>query len=867
MGPTGADRVISRNLFRDAAIFAGVLAIYLLAGKVGLALASINESISPVWAPTGISLAALLLFGARFWPAILVGAFVTNLTTCGSISASAPIAAGNTLEALLGTFLVRRFANGDQVFARPSDILRFVLFAGVVATLVSSTIGVLSLRAAGLLDPPKAPFAWLTWWLADMAGALVVTPAIVLWAREPRPRWERARILEACLLLAVLGALTILVFAETRPGGSLPLEYLCILPLLWAAFRFGPRETVTAGVLLSAAAILATLDGRGPFAFGTSNESLLALQTYMGVSVITSLAINASVLNRERAEQRVRALNAELEELVARRTSQLLLTNQELTLEVAERRNAEEELRRSEERLNQAQHITHVGSWSWDIAKNRLWWSDELYRIFGVDPSSFTLSYEGFMGCVHLEDRDRVAGVVERALRDCQPFTVEHRVQHLDGSVRIVFGQGTVMIDERGQALSMLGTCQDITDRRRAEAEREQLAREQAARREAEEANRAKDDFLAVLSHELRTPLNAIVGWAELLRGGALDAETSRKAVDTILRNGKIQTQLISDILDVSRIVSGTIPLEIRDVEVPELAHAAVDTLRPMAQTRGVRLDVSVDATSLPVRGDPFRLQQVIWNLLSNAIKFAPERLGQVQLRIQAVGQDASIAVIDNGPGIDPKFLPHVFERFRQADPSSTRLQGGLGLGLAIVRHLVEMHHGAVQVRNRTDGSGAVFTVTLPLSRPAPGPSAARVESSPALSIQGLRVLVVDDEPDARHLVRVFLESCGARVLSADSVAAAMTAIQRELPDVVLTDIAMPIEDGYALLRRVRALSPERGGRLPVAAITAYASADDKHKLRLAGFQGHLTKPFQLAALRQLVIGLGSELERPARTS
>ena len=391
-------------------------------------------------------------------------------------------------------------------------------------------------------------------------------------------------------------------------------------------------------------------------------------------------------------------------------------------------------------------------------------------------------------------------------------------------------------------------------ERKRAEEE----VRE--AYEEARAANRAKDEFLATLSHELRTPLSAIVGWTHMLRTGQLDSGTAARAIETIDRNARVQTQLISDILDVSRIVSGKLHLEVRPLELASTIAAALDTVRPSADAKGVVLVSSLEPAGMPVSGDPDRLQQVVWNLLANAIKFTP-RGGRVELRLRRANTHAEVVVEDTGPGIPRAFLPHVFERFRQADGSSTRAHGGLGLGLAIVRHLVEAHGGTVRAENAAEGTGSVFTVRLPIMGHEP-PMLAAPADAPALTLQrsqdleGLRVLVVDDEADTRDMVCAILKSQGAQVEVASSAAAALAALPDARPHILVSDVEMPGQDGYELIRQVRLLPGEAGGKVPAAALTAYARPEDRMRALMAGFQIHVPKPVQPAELVAVVASL-----------
>jgi signal transduction histidine kinase len=388
----------------------------------------------------------------------------------------------------------------------------------------------------------------------------------------------------------------------------------------------------------------------------------------------------------------------------------------------------------------------------------------------------------------------------------------------------------------------------------------------------AEEANRLKDDFLAILSHELRTPLNAIVGWTYLLEHGGLDEAATVKAVETIGRNANLQNSLINDILDVSRVIAGKLRLDVGPVDLGQSVESAVESARPEAAARGVVLETRLDPLEHAFWGDPSRLQQVVANLVSNAVKFSLPR-GHVRVQLETSGEEVVIRVEDDGPGIAPEFLPFVFDRFRQADSSSTRPSGGLGLGLAITRSLVELHGGTVAAANRTPDPGAVFTVRLPLRGLAPVPSGKSAVQAIARgdvvqndgSLTGVKVLVVDDEQDARDLVATVLRRAGADVLTAVSVAEALALCDRERPDVLLSDLEMPGEDGFALIRKLRASAEPRLAGMPAAALTAYASYEDARRAREAGFEVHLSKPVQsreLVAVLSLLTSVSSRTPR-----
>jgi signal transduction histidine kinase/integral membrane sensor domain MASE1 len=680
---------------RRLALLALLTAVYYAAGRFGLSLAFVNQSASAVWPPTGIAIAACLLAGPGVWPAVLLGAFLVNLSSTSAVLPSLLIACGNTAEMLLAAWLVRRFAGGAGIFRTTTGILIYVVAAGVAAA-IAATVGLAALLLGDLAGPSTPAMVWLTWWTGDLAGALIVTPAIVTWADlrwNPWPwRRTRTRLLEAALLLVTLVAAGYWVFGPTPFGiRGYPLMFVVLPIQLWAAVRFGLRGATTAVLVTSAIAITGTLEGFGPFARGTPNESLLLLQAYLSVKMVVMVSLAAEVAGRRAVEQEIRQLNADLSRRVDARA---------------------EELRRLHGRLVEAQQVAHIGSWEWDVAANSIWWSDEMYGVYGL-PVGSPVTYERYISMVHHEDRAMVQAIVSRSGDTGEPFTFEHRAVAPDGSVRILHSRGRVVRDEQGRAIRMLGVGYDITERKLAEEERLELVREQAARREAEEASRMKDHFLATLSHELRTPLNAIAGWAQMLKDHAPDEALRRRAVDAIHRNVTVQAQLVSDILDVAGIRSGTLSIEARPVTVNTIVAGALDMLRPIIEAKEIAVTARVPDNAA-VMGDGQRLQQVFWNVLSNAAKFTPAG-GHIVVSARA-HPDADVievTVEDDGPGIAEDFLPHVFEQFRQADPSVTREHGGLGLGLAISHNLVQLHGGTMTAANRDQG-GAVFTVRLP---------------------------------------------------------------------------------------------------------------------------------------------------------
>jgi CheY-like chemotaxis protein len=427
------------------------------------------------------------------------------------------------------------------------------------------------------------------------------------------------------------------------------------------------------------------------------------------------------------------------------------------------------------------------------------------------------------------------------------------------------------LLNADGGVREWIGACTDVDDQKRAEEERERLLQsEHEARHQAEAANRIKDEFLATVSHELRTPLNAILGWSHMLVGGRLDEKNTAHGLEVIERNARAQNQLIADLLDISRIITGKFRFEQHAVELIPTIEAAVETIRPAVNAKGIDLRLQLDAAAGPISGDANRLQQIVWNLLSNAVKYTP-RHGRIEVHLRRHDTSAVIIVQDTGEGLTPDFLPYIFDRFRQADASTTRHHGGLGLGLAIVRHLVELHGGTVCAASEGTGQGTTFTVTLPL---VVRDAAKKINENgdeqyeqldkskfASANLRNLRVLIVDDEPDAREVLMMALSQTGAAVRATATVGEALEVFDEWKPSVLVSDIGMPSEDGYDLIRKVRARDAERGGRIPALALTGYASADDAARALAAGYQTHLAKPVAPSDLVNAVATLVDTLQ------
>lgn len=519
--------------------------------------------------------------------------------------------------------------------------------------------------------------------------------------------------------------------------------------------------------------------------------------------------------------------------------------------DITERRQARKALENANERLRLALEASRLGDWSWDAKTDIVTMSETAAHIFDVLPGPH-MTWTEMRRILHEDDRERAKIAVERSLAEHTDYDLEYRIHRSDGSEVWVSAKGRGIYTDGGEAIGMLGFVHDISTRKAAEFENERLYRQ------AEESSRLKEEFLATISHELRTPLSAILGWARMLRLGQLSEEHTAKALDTIERNARAQAQLVDDLLDVSRIITGKLRMDVRPADPKAFIDAAVEAVRPAAEAKGVRVQKIIDTGAISIPGDPVRLQQIVWNLLSNAIKFTP-RGGRVQIRSERVNSHLEIVVSDTGQGISSDFIPHVFDRFRQADQKTSRQHGGMGLGLAIVRHLVELHGGTVSARSDGENQGATFTVMLPITpvyhvnssgnRVHPAARDLLPQDDITDRLDGLTILVVDDEPDTRELLKQELESCGAKVKVAGSAAEAIDSLVASIPDILISDVGMPGTDGYDLIRQIRGLPPESGGKVAAIALTAYTRTEDRlHALR-AGYDMHVPKPVELAEL------------------
>lgn len=528
--------------------------------------------------------------------------------------------------------------------------------------------------------------------------------------------------------------------------------------------------------------------------------------------------------------------------------------------DITGRKQAEADLRESEARYRLLAEAIPQFVWITNAEGQNEYVNQQFCDYTGL--SAEQMQGLDWLSIIHPDDLERTRDCWTASVNNGEFYEIEYRFRRADGTYRWFLGQGIPLKDEQGRAVKWFGTCTDIEPQKQIEQARLLLLeQEQAARATAEQANRIKDEFLAVLSHELRTPMNPILGWSKLLRNGKLDSTRTAHALETIERNAQLQVQLIDDLLDISRILRGKLSLAIAPVDLGTVIAAALETVRLAVEAKSLSIQTQLSPTVGLVNGDAGRLQQVMWNLLSNAVKFTPAN-GQITVALTQVGTNAQIQVADTGKGIQPDFLPYVFEHFRQEDAATTRKFGGLGLGLAIGRQIVEMHGGTVRAESPGEGQGATFTVRLPLLGSRELGFAGREDnpdsplSTSYAQLTGLRILVVDDQADSRELVAFVLEQADAIVTSVSSGIEALQTIAQSKFDLVISDIGMPEMDGYLLMQQLRTLPTDQNSQIPAIALTAYAGEYDQRQAIAVGFQQHISKPVAPEALVRTIVAL-----------
>jgi PAS domain S-box-containing protein len=571
--------------------------------------------------------------------------------------------------------------------------------------------------------------------------------------------------------------------------------------------------------------------------------------------------LQTQIAERLRVEEELRKYQNQLEEMVAVRTNEISKTNEQLQQEILERQRILEILRQSEERYRYLAEAIPQLVWTTNANGECDFFNQNWCEYTGLTLEQSLGS--GWLAALHPDDIQNADEVWSNAVKNSTIYNNEYRFKRaFDSSYRWQLARGLPLKDEQGIVVKWFGTCTDIHEQKQILEERAHLLElEQVARAKAETANRIKDEFLAVLSHELRTPLNAILGWSKLLQTGRLNQAKTSEALATIERNANLQVQLIEDLLDISRILQGKLTLDITKINLESTILSALQTMRLAAEAKLIEVSTVFEPLMGEVMGDSTRLQQVVWNLLSNAVKFTPKG-GKVEVRLKQADGYAQIIVSDTGKGISAGFLPYVFDYFRQADSTSTRNFGGLGLGLVIVRNIVEIHGGIIKADSHGEDKGATFTVSLPLlqdesPRLKDEQNYAVLLTPKSLPLTGVRVLVVDDDADSLDFAAFVLEQDGAFVIAVSSAYEALQTLAEVKPDVLVSDISMPDMNGYMLIRQVRTWTPEQGGQIPAIALTAFARNDDQQEALKAGFQMHLPKPYNpeelIAAIAKLV--------------
>ena len=632
---------MQRARLRAAFWFAVVSGAYVGAAKLGIELEVAHGVITPVWAPSGISLAALLVLGRRYWPAVALGAFVANLTSDASAGVALGIAVGNTLEAVVGATLVRRFGFRPEL-DRVRAVIALTLCGALLSTAIAATNGVTVLSIAGERQDPYGS-AWVLWWFGDAVGDLMVAPLLLVISAWRAVQVRRAQILEGLALLAAVAGVSTVVFV----GGAWRYPYLLFPLLLWGALRFKSLGAATASFVVGAVGTAGAIAGEIPIGADTSTERVQIAQALFALVAVSVLVVGATLAEREAAAS---------------------------------------DLGRIAARLSEAQALAHIGSWEWDIRRDIVTWSDELYRMFGLDPRSGPVDYSTYIERLHPDDRAFVREIVDRARAERRPFAFEHRVVRPDGTVRTISGRGRVIV-EGGETVAMVGTSQDVTDQRQAE--------------------RLRDDILSAVSHELRTPLTSVLGFALTLeqRGQQLTQKEVERIIRELGRAARRLEQLLVDLLDVERVRHGALQVTRSKTAVLDLVESAVAA----CDLDGRRVDISGGPVTAEV--DAAKLERIVENLILNAVKHTPEE-SAIHLRLDIAGNDLLVAVEDEGPGIADEYKERVFETFDRG-PKALSPTPGAGIGLALVARFAEAHGGRSWVEDRP-GGGASFRVLLP---------------------------------------------------------------------------------------------------------------------------------------------------------
>lgn len=781
---------------------------YMLTAYFGLTVDSVGGFATVVWPPSGIALAAILLLGRWIWPGIAIAAFLVNWLSGGPVLSSLGIAIGNTLEALVISAVLQRFDFSNS-FSRSRDVLLF--YTSVIGTTVlAACIGAFCLFAGGLIPLDRVPYAGLVWWFGDMMGCIVVTPLILAVVHHRTPRFKALRVIENAFVGTLLIGLCYFIFANPHPElEKYPKSYLFFPLFAWASVRFGQIGTTTAIFFVSAFAISATILGVGPFSNGNLTEGLLHLQSFILALSLTSLLTSSYVTELRRTERTVRTM------------------------------------------LDEAQKIARLGSWELEVPTGKVTWSKMMYELNDVKREEFDGTFEGYLklqSAAQVPIRESLAKIFEA--KKYSEF--DYPITTKDGRKRILHARGRVFQNESGEIVRIVGTSQDVTEAKRIEEELVQ------ARREAEEANTAKSNFLANMSHEIRSPLSVILGYSELLIDPNETPEKRAEYVKVIQKNGAMLSELITDILDLSKVEAGKLSVQKEEIHLQQFMEDLELLMKGKAQERGLELRFSYFG-SLPstIETDPRLLRQAFVNVIGNAIKFTAQ--GKVEVRTSLMSDPENrlhlaFDIVDTGIGLSPEQRKRLFKRFAQADSTMTRKFGGTGLGLILSKRFANCLGGDLRIRASAPGRGSCFRLTID-----PGPLENRkfvthlnahresheaVAGTPGLrshELEGKSILVVDDSIDNQVLVSHFLKAAGANVSQAMNGAEAMEKALAGNYDMVLMDIQMPVLDG---LRATVALR-KKGFSKPIVALTAHALSEERDRCLESGFNAYLSKPIK----------------------
>jgi PAS domain S-box-containing protein len=855
----------------------GLLALLYLGGaKLGLLVASVPK-VTPVWPPTGIALAAVLLFGNRVWPGITLGAILANATPGVPLATACGIGLGNTMEALVGAFLLRSFGGFHTTLDRRQDVWRLVLFGAAVSPLLSATIGVTSLALGKVIPWAVSGSAMLVWWLGNAMGALVVCPVVLTWASLPRPRWSSRQRLEAVALLVALAAVSAFVFGSgfRSINTHWPLAYALFPFVIWAALRFGPRGAATATFVVSGMAIWGTVHHLGPFAGDTVTEGLVMLLAFMSVVAGTALVMAAITLEEARAEEALRHSHDDLEIRVAERTAVAESRARALEHEITERGRVEEALRRTEQMYRQVLDAIS------DMVlvkglKSRIVWANKAFRnYYGMTNDQLRDSIDApFNEPDYTQQyvKDDAAVFTTRKTVDIP----QEPVTRHDGEVRLFHTVKSPIFDADGSVIMTVGVSREITERKRTESQLAQAFKDlERKNRELEEtrdqalaAARLKAEFLATMSHEIRTPMNGVIGMTNLLLDTEM-TEEQREYAETVRTSGEALLTIVNDILDFSKIEAGKLSLEVLTFDPRATVEDMGEMLAEAAQSKGIELACLV-AEDVPtnLRGDPGRLRQILINLVGNAIKFTKKGEVVVRAALAEDGPDHVVVrfdVTDTGIGIPPEARARLFQSFSQVDGSTTRKYGGTGLGLAICKQLTELMGGEIGVESKP-GQGSTFWFTIRCER-QPAPACALPLRA---DLRGRRVLIVDDNPTACAILRDLLIAQGLTSLCAPDGPEALKMLRAAAAkgrpyDLALLDLQMPGMDGLALADSIR--SDHSLDATKLVMLTSFGRRGQAEAARQAGIAGYLAKPVRRTHLYSCVAGvLAPEAEPPSRS-